>query len=104
MWTKRLNGAGLARGQRGYTWPTAQSFDHMPTALDHGSSKPKYRAPIHCLRLQRIDAARVPEVRPLQAHTSFGNDLTYSRNEAQLNHRLLAIYMARTGSSIITIS
>jgi hypothetical protein len=36
MWTKRLNGAGLVRGQRGYTLPTAQSFDHMPTASHHG--------------------------------------------------------------------
>ncbi len=34
MWTKRLNGAGLVRGQRGYTLPTAQPFDHMPTAFD----------------------------------------------------------------------
>lgn len=34
MWTKRLNGAGLGGGQRGYTLPTAQPFDHMPTAFD----------------------------------------------------------------------
>ena len=82
MWTKRLNGAGLARGQRGYTLPTVQSFDHMPTALDHGSSKPENRTPIHCLHLQRIDAPRVPAVRPLQAHTSFGKDsLAASRDK-----------------------
>ncbi len=35
MWTRRLNGAGQARGQRGYTLPTVQSLDHMPTALHH---------------------------------------------------------------------
>ena len=29
----RLNGAGLVRGQREYTLPTAQSFAHMTTAL-----------------------------------------------------------------------
>ncbi len=33
MWTMRLNGAGLARGQRDYTLPTAQPFAHMTTAL-----------------------------------------------------------------------
>ena len=32
MWTMRLNGAGLARGQREYTLPTAQTLAHMPTA------------------------------------------------------------------------
>ena len=35
MWTKRLNGAGPVRGQRGYALPTARSFDHMPTAFHH---------------------------------------------------------------------
>jgi hypothetical protein len=35
MWTKRLNGAGPDRGQRGYALPTARPFDHMPTATLH---------------------------------------------------------------------
>jgi len=74
MWTKRLNGAGPARGQRGYTLPTARPLAHMPTALGSDREDSENPHPIHCLCLQRIDAPRVPKVRPLQAHTSFGKD------------------------------
>jgi hypothetical protein len=30
---------GTARGQRGYTLPTARAFAHMPTACHHGQIK-----------------------------------------------------------------
>jgi hypothetical protein len=35
MWTKRLNGAGPARGQREYAVPTVRTFAHMTTASHH---------------------------------------------------------------------
>jgi hypothetical protein len=69
MWTMRLNGAGLARGQREYTLPTVRSFDHMTTALYDDEKIPTAHNPIHWPRLKRIDSLRVADLRPLQAHT-----------------------------------
>ena len=69
-----LTRTGTVRGQR-RALPTARTFDHMPTAFDHGRTNPNCRTPIHWIGLQRDPTpTRVPEVRPLQAHTSFGKD------------------------------
>jgi len=69
MWTMRLNGAGLDRGQREYALPTAQPFAHMPTARyaveKHPTPKDQYTE----LGLQQIDSLRTADLRPLQAHT-----------------------------------
>ena len=81
-----LTRTGTVRGQR-RALPTARTFDHMPTAFDHGRTNPNCRTPIHCIGLQRIDAPRVPEVRPLQAHTSFGKD--YKRIQGSINLLLM---------------
>ena len=50
MWTMRLNGAGLARGQREYTLPTAQTLAHMPTASHLNLIKEADQHPVnlHC--------------------------------------------------------
>ena len=50
MWTMRLNGEGLARGQREYTLPTAQTLAHMPTASHLNLIKEADQHPVnlHC--------------------------------------------------------
>jgi len=51
MWTTRLNGAALARGQREYALPTAQPFAHMTTALYEVETNPipedQYTEPVY---------------------------------------------------------
>ena len=50
MWTMRLNGAGLARGQREYTLPTAPTLAHLPTASHLNLIKEADQHPVnlHC--------------------------------------------------------
>jgi len=69
MWTMRLNGAGLTRGQHEYTLPTAQSFAHMTTALYKLKTSPTATTQYTDPHLQRIDSLRAADLRPLQAHT-----------------------------------
>ena len=78
LWTcGRCAGAHRRRGMdnRGYTVAhTAPPSPTCPQPATTGRRMTKTNSQIHWRDLQRIDALRVAEVRPLQAHTSFGND------------------------------